>query len=209
MNYRSHYDRLIARAKDRVIGGYVEVHHVVPRCMGGGNEKTNLVQLTPEEHFVAHQFLHKIYPDVPGLSFALINMTGNPYGQRNNKAYGWIRKKHAVFVSKSQKEIWQRPGHREKMKVAMDKVRARPGYGEQFSRIQKGRIKSAEEIANFVRSKTGMKYKPMSAESRENMAAARRKTWAERRANGTDKEIAAKTWATRRKNALGRSALLH
>lgn len=200
MNYSAHYERLIARARDRVLDGYVERHHVIPKCMGGSNDASNLVQLTAEEHYVAHQLLHKMHPSVPGLSFALVNMTGNPYGYRSNKLYGWIKKKHAPFVSLSQKEVWQRPGHREKMKAAMDEVRSRPGYGEQFSRIHKGRIKSPEECANIAKARTGMKYKKMSDQARANMAAARRKTWAERKANGTDKLIAAKTVATRRKN---------
>ena len=64
MNYRRHYDRLIERARNRVLSGYVERHHVLPRCMGGGNESSNLVQLTAEEHYVAHQLLHKMHPDV-------------------------------------------------------------------------------------------------------------------------------------------------
>ena len=38
MNYFDHYDRLIARARTRVLEGYRERHHVLPRCMGGSNE---------------------------------------------------------------------------------------------------------------------------------------------------------------------------
>lgn len=54
MDYPAIYDRLVSRAKDRVIGGYVERHHIVPRCMGGQDSKDNLVALTPEEHYIAH-----------------------------------------------------------------------------------------------------------------------------------------------------------
>lgn len=200
MNYSEHYERLIARARDRVLEGYVERHHVIPKCMGGSNSKVNLVQLTPEEHYVAHQLLHKMHTDVRGLAIAVFGMTTNPHGHRRNKLYGWVRKVHAQAVSDQSIARWKDPEYREKHSLAMEEVRSRPGYREQFSVLFKGRVKSPEEIAKFVASKTGMKYKTMSAESRANMAAARRKTWEERRANGTANEIGAKTRATRIKN---------
>ena len=39
MNYTKIYNDLIERAKTRKLDGYKEVHHIIPRCMGGGNEK--------------------------------------------------------------------------------------------------------------------------------------------------------------------------
>lgn len=64
-----HYDRLIERARIRKLEGYVEKHHILPKCIGGSNDKTNIVSLTPEEHYVAHQLLVKIYPGVQGLIY--------------------------------------------------------------------------------------------------------------------------------------------
>lgn len=63
MNYSKHYDNLISRAKARVLDGYKERHHVVPKCMGGDNSPKNLVDLTPEEHFLAHQLLVRMHPE--------------------------------------------------------------------------------------------------------------------------------------------------
>ena len=100
MKYLGHYDRLIQRAQSRSLDGYKEKHHIVPRCMGGSNDPSNLVDLTAEEHFVAHQLLVKIYPNIKGLAFACLKMIGNPWGKRSNKAYGWLRKKHSVDTSK-------------------------------------------------------------------------------------------------------------
>ena len=42
---------------------YSERHHIVPRCLGGSDDKFNLVVLTAREHFLAHYLLTKIYPD--------------------------------------------------------------------------------------------------------------------------------------------------
>lgn len=100
MNYESHYLLLVERAKNRPSPVVFERHHIVPRCMGGTDDKINLVDLTPEEHFLAHQLLVKIHPSVEGLAYACMKMAGNPHGHRRNKVYGWLRRKHAQDVSK-------------------------------------------------------------------------------------------------------------
>ena len=74
MDYTAIYDDLIARARGRSRHGYMERHHIVPKCMGGSNRKENLVYLTAKEHFIAHKLLVRIYPDVYGLAQALIAM---------------------------------------------------------------------------------------------------------------------------------------
>lgn len=103
MNYQKHYDALVTRAKGRVIDGPTESHHIIPRCMGGKDGKSNRVRLTPEEHYVAHQLLVRIYPHVHGLSIAAMMMSrDNRNGKRsNNKLYGWLRKK----ASRAQSEL--------------------------------------------------------------------------------------------------------
>lgn len=101
MNYRKHYNSLIVRARDREEEGlltedYYEKHHVLPRCLGGSDKTSNLVKLTPEEHYVAHQLLVKMHPEHSGLVFAALRMTHHSSGRRiNNKAYGWLRKKYS------------------------------------------------------------------------------------------------------------------
>lgn len=95
MDYKSHYDRLIARAKSRVKPkGYTEKHHIVPICMGGDNKTENLVALTAREHFVAHLLLVKIHPYSAKLTYAA-NMMAN----RSSRHYEWVKKKHAEQMS--------------------------------------------------------------------------------------------------------------
>lgn len=96
MDYSKHYELLIERARNRELEGYQERHHIVPRCLGGSNEKENLVDLTPEEHYVAHQLLVKLNPGHHGLAHAAHMMTvSSKCTSRNNKSYGWLRKKHS------------------------------------------------------------------------------------------------------------------
>lgn len=103
MNYQKHYDLLIERAKARSLSGYKERHHIVPKCMGGSDDFCNIAELTPEEHYVAHQLLVKIYPGHTGLSFAALTMAqSTQYVKRSNKQYGWLRRQHSANISKKQ-----------------------------------------------------------------------------------------------------------
>jgi len=54
MDYKKIHDNIIDRAKNRVLEGYVETHHIIPKCMNGTNEPNNLVKLTAREHFLIH-----------------------------------------------------------------------------------------------------------------------------------------------------------
>ena len=76
MNYQLIHDSIIDRAKTRVLPKetYTERHHIIPRCMGGTDDKSNLVDLTAREHFIVHKLLVEIYPNVKGLWSAYFMM---------------------------------------------------------------------------------------------------------------------------------------
>lgn len=94
MNYKKIYNSLIESASTRTTPGYYEIHHILPRCIGGDNSPSNLVKLTPEEHFLAHQLLVKIHPNNSKLAFAAHLMTVHTTNNRlNNKLYGWLRRR--------------------------------------------------------------------------------------------------------------------
>lgn len=99
MNYQLIYDRIVARGKERVLEGYKERHHIVPRCLGGSDDPDNLVELTPEEHYVCHQLLVKIHPKHPRLIHAVVLMSGLKH--QTNKLYGW-HKRRAMLPRKQQ-----------------------------------------------------------------------------------------------------------
>lgn len=59
--YTNWYNAIIAKALLRVNGTeYLESHHIIPKSIGGTNDKSNLVKLTPKEHFVCHMLLPKM-----------------------------------------------------------------------------------------------------------------------------------------------------
>lgn len=72
MNYNKIYTDIINNSKNRIINNqYIEIHHIIPKCMGGTNTPENLVKLTLREHFICHKLLVKIYPDIQSLKYAL------------------------------------------------------------------------------------------------------------------------------------------
>lgn len=105
MNYRKIYDNLMEKAKGRqnlpLADSYVEKHHIVPKCIGGTNDKNNIVILTASEHFVAHQLLVKIYPNNSKLAYAASMLTVNSSNHQRitNKYYGWLKQRYAKAIS--------------------------------------------------------------------------------------------------------------
>jgi hypothetical protein len=94
MDYEKIYNQLIERARNRKPekDGYYERHHIIPKCLGGGNDKDNLVKLTYREHFIAHWLLHRANPTNKFLTAAFHIMAFGRFGwgsarMENN---GWM-----------------------------------------------------------------------------------------------------------------------
>lgn len=85
MNYSKIYNLLIEKAKNRSLEEYKETHHIIPRCIGGTDDSSNLIELTAREHFIAHLLLCKIYPEDKGIRLALWMMTN--VKDKNQKRY--------------------------------------------------------------------------------------------------------------------------
>lgn len=151
MNYHTHYSRLIERATGRDLTGYSERHHIVPRCMGGSECPDNLVRLTAREHFVAHQLLVKMHPEVRGLIFAANRMTHSAKGRSfGNRKYAWLRERHAIAMSAQMKNYYADPtakvlaGDRQKARLSND-----PEYAKRLiaaSHTEASRVKASVSL---------------------------------------------------------------
>lgn len=100
MNHQKIYDDLIIVAKSKmrkklkkVDANYVyyESHHILPRCLGGTDENSNLVLLTAKEHYIVHELLTKIHPTDRKLSTALVRMSGNKKYTVSSREYEYAR----------------------------------------------------------------------------------------------------------------------
>lgn len=99
MNYQKIYNNIIQRGKNRILEGYKEKHHIVPRCLGGTDDEENLVSLTPEEHYLCHLLLVKIYPNsIRLVKAAMFMISSNNNVKRNNKAYGWLKRQYSEYM---------------------------------------------------------------------------------------------------------------
>lgn len=102
MDYQRIYNNLMDRAIGRDIDGYTERHHRVPRCMGGGDGRENLVDLTPEEHYIAHLLLCKIHPgNIKLVCAAMMMCVNSNHTKRNNKAVGWARRRWSEYMKEN------------------------------------------------------------------------------------------------------------
>ena len=137
MNYQKIHDQIINRAqlsnrkrvpftqKDYV---YYEKHHIIPKCLGGLNNKENLVLLTAREHFLIHWLLHRIYPEDSRIGFAFFRTSFSVTNNRNIK-----------ISSRTYKEL-------------------KEANAKSTSQIHLGRIKSKEEIEKIRKTLTGIKH---------------------------------------------------
>ena len=85
--YQKWYDQLISRARTRTIEGYVERHHIVPKSLGGTDEKSNLVKLTAREHLIAHMLLPRFVENKKPMWHALWCMVNTNGIKVNSRLY--------------------------------------------------------------------------------------------------------------------------
>jgi hypothetical protein len=175
MDHKTVYDRLISRARGRTPDGYSERHHVVPKCVGGTNKADNIVRLTPEEHFVAHQLLVHMYPETPKLIFALRALCMNTGSRRpGNKVVGWMRRRMAEVVGQMKSGVPRSPVTVEKQRQSLLGRKAPPDQIEKIRAALKGKPKSPEHNAKVGRKgrRSPMTGRAHSEETKAKMRAA-------------------------------------
>ena len=161
MNYEKVYYRIIERAKSRILEGYVEKHHIIPRCMGGSDEDGNIVALTAREHFICHRLLVKMHPANKGLHLAVYFMSNTRKGLRvSARTYTELREgaSEAVRGSKHSQET------KRKMSESM-KGRSAHNKGKKVSEETKRKISEA---------KKGIKKAPHTEETKRKLSEARK-----------------------------------
>ena len=97
------YERFIDSLKEQNVEGYSEVHHIVPRSMGGTNDKNNLIRLTARQHFIAHWMLWKAYGGKMTMAFhAMVyryNKKIKRYTKVNSRTHSKLIEEHASLIS--------------------------------------------------------------------------------------------------------------
>ena len=172
--YEKWYEQIVQRAKNRVLNGYYERHHILPRSLGGLDISENIVCLTAREHFICHWLLTKftVGEERDKVLYALRMMRANKSGQR--------------YTSKITARVY------EKLKTEYSEIQSQrilgennPMYGKKFYRSEEGRIKQSQMVSGdnngakkpqsrkkISESKKGIKRKPFSKEWKQKMSEA-------------------------------------
>lgn len=87
--YQDYINRILnARDNKKNNNEYQELHHIIPKCLNGTDDKENLVYLYPQEHYYAHKLLALENPSNQGLQFAWWNMCHcKKAGKDNDRTY--------------------------------------------------------------------------------------------------------------------------
>lgn len=90
-----------------VIDQYSEKHHIIPKSLGGGNEKENLVRLSAKEHYICHLLLTKMCnTDSEKLkmlyAFKMMSTTRSQT-KTNSKLYKSLKESHSLLLSEKYK----------------------------------------------------------------------------------------------------------
>ena len=157
--YTRWYYAIIDSAKSRIITGYVEKHHIIPKSFGGSNSKDNLAILTAREHFLCHWLLTKMV-ESKRHKWQMLNALGCMLWRQNKgqtqrykvsgRIYEKLKKQHNKAKS------WAYSGKKNPMYGKKQTVASK----EKMSVSQKERwatIELSEETREKLRS--GRKYK--------------------------------------------------
>lgn len=158
--YTRWYYSIIDRAKSRPKNnGYVERHHIIPKSLGGSNNKENIVSLTAREHFLVHLLLVRMCNNqndrakmVHAAWFFQGNLKISGY-TINNRTYE-ILKQQKIDIQKNRK---QTPEEIEKRRKSCTGTRRTEEQKKRMSEAQQEYLKSSfNSVESSLRVKIGM-----------------------------------------------------
>ena len=109
--YTKLYYQIINPTLNRELNTYKELHHIIPRSLGGTDEKDNLTYLTAREHFICHWLLVKMTEGAARskMIYALQGMRAQNNSQQRyetkitSRVYEHYRIEHARIHSETMK----------------------------------------------------------------------------------------------------------
>ena len=101
IDFRKAYFDLIKESKSKLVEGYTEKHHILPVSLFPlwKKRKTNLVELSLEDHYRAHYLLYKIYNNFE-MTSAFLFMLKTTKGKYNPTLFSELRNKYITYLNK-------------------------------------------------------------------------------------------------------------
>lgn len=153
--YKSRYDKLITAYKNNPKDGFVEKHHIIPRCMGGTDDIENLILLPTRAHFIAHYLLYKAYPENTRLAHAFAMMgVCNGYQHRSSKLYSQSKLARSKALKGKPRPEWVREKMRRPKNCKTNYKKPKTAaHSANIAASLKGKKKSALAVANSIKGK--------------------------------------------------------
>ena len=163
---------LLERGRFNCGNEYHERHHILPKCLGGTDDKENLIDLYAKEHFIAHQLLAKENPNELKLiqAYNIMAFTRNKNQLKryeiSPEEYEEVRK----LVSEAMKEKYKDPTKH-------------PCYGTHLSEERKNAISRANKgnkycvgrvLSQETKDKISRANRNISEETRAKMSASQK-----------------------------------
>jgi hypothetical protein len=203
------------RGHRRQIG--FELHHICPRSLGGSQKKSNLILLTPREHYIAHLILWKTYGGSMTYAFFMMacrldyrfknvlsarqyeNVRRDLSTIRTNFKYS-LESRNKMSKSASLRprlplteETKKKIGEANKGKISLAKGKTKSEETKaRMRKAQENRKPISEETRNrLIKSHMGKKQ---SAESCKKKSESCKKAWAKRKQSLEDKKYGAESF---------------
>lgn len=206
--YLKWYEAIITNARTKNYE-FTECHHILPRSMGGNDDQTNLIDLSPREHFICHLLLSKctVGEAKTSMVFAAYMMAKvkNDRQQReysiNSRIYEALSKERAKLVSRLKSGGSLSEEHKEKISKSLTGKKHTDKSKQKISANHR-RNQSEETAAKISQSKSGIATR---GSGWETPALTREK----QRLSNLGKSRAESTKEKNRLNKLGRKWISH
>ena len=177
MNHKQIYDLIIgnANSENRIknMGVYYERHHIIPRSIGGKDNKENLVLLTAKEHYVCHKLLLFIYVFKEPLVRAFHRMTHSNNGDHIKSSRDYAYSRELLSIILKARIPWNKGKHLSKEhKEKLGKVWSGRKHTKETKEQQRN-AKLGEKNPNFgkISNRKGQ-TQPCTEEQRKNLSIA-------------------------------------
>jgi len=161
MNHQKTYDTIIEKAKfenriklNKIDESYVyyENHHIIPKCLGGKDNKDNRILLTAREHYICHKLLTYIYVNNKKIANAYCRMTWDKNGNRNisSKDYAYARELKSIIPISEETRKKLSPS-KEKRKKLSEKLKG--------NKLHKNK-KHSQETKQLIKEKRKLQISP-------------------------------------------------
>ena len=163
MNYQRIYNNIIENRKINPLSlnEYGEIHHIIPKSLGGSDELLNLIRLTAREHYICHLLLSEMYEKESfewykmNHAFQMMNLNGYKQNRYINsriyelkridfrKTMSWAQSgnKNSQYGKKRSDET------KEKIRMSINK---RLGKNNNLTAVQIKKLKSQKEIEYYT-----------------------------------------------------------